>query len=101
MKEASPEAGGAAYAEISGDIDNDTAVALLDEGNAFLKSSENRELIIDFGQVKSAQSVALSLMIRWLQTAEGQNKVLRFTGLSGKLRDLAGVSGLAEVLPLV
>ncbi|WP_416397724.1 STAS domain-containing protein [Allohahella sp. A8] len=106
---ASPSAGlsvqdraaGGAYAEITGDIDNDTAVSLLKEGKAFLAGATSTQVIIDFSQVKSVQSVALSLMIRWLDTAAKHNRTLQFAGLSGKLHDLAKVSGLDEVLPLV
>ncbi|GAA3973306.1 STAS domain-containing protein [Allohahella marinimesophila] len=101
VRETPPEGfGDSAYAEIAGDIDNDTAVALLDEGKAFLASANSRDVIIDFSRVKTAQSVALSLMVRWLDTAAKHDRSLRFKGLSGKLHDLAKVSGLEEVLPL-
>jgi phospholipid transport system transporter-binding protein len=86
-------------AKLSGGIDNDNAVALLQEGYDFLEQADG-PVVFDFSQVESAQSVALSLMLRWTEKAASSGRDIRFIGVSRKLQDLAGVSELEEVLPL-
>lgn len=83
---------------ISGRLTMETAAVLFSKGLPFAESRS--EIVIDFAQVETVDSSAVSLMLSWLRTAENKNVKLAFTNVPDSLRSLANLYGVAEPLSL-
>lgn len=56
-------------------------------------------LVFDLSGVTETDSAALACIFDLLRVARARGRSLRLTGLSGDLRNLASVYGVAELLP--
>lgn len=62
--------------------------------------SENKELIFDLHDVVAIDNSGLALLTAWARFAKQLGKSIYFVNLSGKLLDMAKLSGLENILPI-
>lgn len=98
--EYSPASNGqAAVLKLAGKVDFTNVVGLLKKGTTYIKDGSS-ELVVDLNGMQCAQSIVLSMLLRWLATAQQSGREVTITGMSEKLFDIARVSGVETVLPL-
>lgn len=81
---------------VRGELDFDSAFAVLKRGVALL--GEARDCEIDLSGVRSGDSAGLAVLIEWLATARRRGAELRYTGMPAQLRVIARISALEELL---
>jgi phospholipid transport system transporter-binding protein len=85
---------------LEGVLDHACGSALRARGHELIAGSQASTLLIDCSAVQRSTSVGLSLLLCFLRDAKAAGKSLRVRALSDELRQLAGVSGLSEILEL-
>ncbi len=87
---------------LSGHIDFENCVGVMREGEQYLKNGVHSEkkIRIDVSGVENAHSVLLSVLLRWMALTEKNQIDVGVTGLSGKMFEVARVSGVDTVLPI-
>ena len=83
---------------LSGVLDYRTGPDLRKEGQALIKSSKASSLVIDCSAVKKSSSVGLSLLLCFMRDAQAVKKPVSIRALPEDMREIAEVSGLAELL---
>lgn len=86
---------------LSGVLDYSTGPQLRSEGVQLLGQLSAAELEIDCSGVTHSSSVGLSLLLVFMREAQAKQRTLRIRGLPDEMREIAQVSGLEEILPLV
>ena len=81
---------------IQGSVSIETVPALFETGSRQLLSDD---LQMDFAQVESVDSAAVSLLLGLVRAAQRTRHDLRVTGLPENLLSLARLYGVAELLP--
>ena len=82
---------------VSGRLTMDTVTALYGTG---LQPVGGGALVIDLEQVEAVDSAAVSLLLSWLRRAQRSHVTLSFSHVPDNLLSLAGLYGVAELLPL-
>lgn len=59
------------------------------------------DALVDLGGVERANSAALALLLEWVDQARQARRRLRFQGVPAGLLEIASVSNVADLLPLV
>ncbi|PIE41505.1 MAG: anti-anti-sigma factor [Gammaproteobacteria bacterium] len=85
---------------VSGVIDVTTATGLKSEGEALLKKLENT-VVIDLSGIEHSDSVGVSVLLVWMRAAARLDKNIQFRDMPPKMFDVARVSGLDAVFPLI
>ncbi|WP_020409649.1 STAS domain-containing protein [Hahella ganghwensis] len=87
---------------LTGHIDFDNCVKVMQEGERYLSGSAGtgKNVCIDVSGVENAHSVLLSVLLRWLALSEKVQLEASVSGLSGKMFEVARVSGIDTVLPI-
>jgi phospholipid transport system transporter-binding protein len=81
---------------ISGPATLGQAAAILEQGSAQLREGVR---VIDLGEVTDLDSSLLAMMLAWLREAKLQGSALSFARLPESLATIAGLYGVAELLP--
>ena len=81
---------------VHGNLNIETVPALFETG---LQHLAGEDLRVDFSQVGSVDSAAVSLLLGWARAAQSVQQVLRVKGLPEDLLNLARLYGVAELLP--
>ena len=79
-----------------GDLGFDTAIGLLACDDKLFASQGN--VVLDLGGVTDVDSAGLALLVRWLGVARRQNRAVKFENVPEKLRSLASISDLDELI---
>ena len=82
---------------LGGRLTMETVPGLYEAGLSHLSGGE---LLVDFSRVESVDSSAISMLLGWSRVAREQNCALRVTGLPEGLVSLAGLYGVADMLPV-
>lgn len=82
---------------LSGQLTMDTVPALYAQG---LQHLDKDGLVLDFAAVESADSSAVSLLLAWMRAAKEKNRAVRVINLPPSMLSLAGLYGVAELLPV-
>jgi len=85
---------------VVGEVDLDSVVDVRKAGEKLIDGAGS-SFLVDLGGLTSAHSVALSLLVRWMAYARQQEKTFEIRGMPAKLFDVARVSGMETILPLV
>ncbi len=86
---------------LAGHVGFENCVDVVREGEQkLLTCKANDRVALDVSGVENAQSVLLSVLLRWLTVSEKHNLQMSVIGLSGKMFEVARVSGIETVLPL-
>lgn len=83
---------------LGGVLDHASGAALREEGRRLVGVSGAAALIVDCSAVERSTSVGLSLLLCLMRDARAQGKTLAVRALPAELGQLAGVSGLHEIL---
>lgn len=81
---------------VQGNLNIATVPALFETG---LKHLANEDFQVDFSQVESVDSAAVSLLLGWSRAARKMQRALRVKGLPEDLLSLAHLYGVADLLP--
>jgi len=83
-----------------GEVDFDTVTDVRQAGEKLIDQASS-SFLVDLGGLTSAHSVVLSLLVRWVAHAQRQDKTFEIRSMPTKLFDVARVSGVETILPLV
>jgi phospholipid transport system transporter-binding protein len=86
--------------QLAGVLDYLSAPALREQGAQLIAASQSRACVIDCATVSKSSSVGLSLLLAFMRDASAAGKSLSVRSLPEDMREIAGVCGLLEVLPL-
>lgn len=81
---------------VHGSLNIETVPALFETG---LQHLAGEDLQVDFSQVASVDSSAVSMLLGWARAAQRVQHGLRVKGLPEDLLSLARLYGVAELLP--
>jgi len=81
---------------MQGDLDMDTVPALFASG---LKRLSSNDLHVDFAQVESVDSAAVSMLLGWARAAQRGQRTLKVKNLPDDLLSLARLYGVADLIP--
>ncbi|MDE1169263.1 MAG: STAS domain-containing protein [Pseudomonas sp.] len=98
MSEASVRAGAAGELLLSGVLDYRSGSALRKQGQALIKASDAKALVLDCSGVEKSSSVGLSLLLAFLRDAMAAGKSLSFQALPRDMRQIAEVCQMTELL---
>lgn len=82
---------------VSGEVDVDSVVALREQGEKLLKTV-SVDLVVDLGNLETAHSVVLSLLLCWQRLANRRGISISYRGVSARLASLAALSNLDDQL---
>ncbi len=83
---------------VSGALNMDTVPALYAQGLPYLNQDG---LVLDFAQVETADSSAVSLLLGWMRVVKQNKREVQVVNLPSSMLSLAGLYGVAELLPMV
>lgn len=83
---------------LAGSMDNGDLLQARREGERLIAQS-GPHCVIRLDELQDARSVTLSLLLTWLRHARQSGVELSFGGMPDRLRAMAVVSGLDEVIP--
>lgn len=86
--------------QLSGVLDYRSGPLLREQGGRLIAASQATGCVIDCAAVDKSSSVGLSLLLAFMRDAQVAGKRLVVRGLPEDMREIAGVSGLLDVLPL-
>jgi phospholipid transport system transporter-binding protein len=81
---------------VSGPATLAQAGELLEQARAQIADGVN---VIDLGEVTELDSSLLAALLAWMREAKGRNSALSFVRLPEGLTTIAGLYGVAELLP--
>jgi phospholipid transport system transporter-binding protein len=84
---------------LSGEVGFATAGRLLDEGLVAFAGQASIE--VDLAGMSSADSVGLALLIEWTRRARSDGRQISFRAVPARLIDIARISGVDDLLPIV
>lgn len=87
--------------QLSGVLDHVSVPAVREQGGQLIRQLVQSGCVIDCAAVEKSSSVGLSLLLALMRDAQAAGKQLEVRGLPQDMRDIASVSGLLELLPLV
>lgn len=82
---------------VSGEVTMATAPGLRKEGDALIRSASG-DLAVDLGELVTAHSAVLSMLLCWQRLAHRSGIALRYQGVSDRLASLAALSHLDDQL---
>lgn len=85
---------------LTGELDYQSAPALREQGARLLKATPSAECVLDCSGVARSSSVGIALVLAFMRDASAAGKSLNVRGLPKDMREIAGVCGLLEILPL-
>jgi anti-anti-sigma factor len=82
---------------VSGDLDFNNVMSVYQKSlKAF--ATRNSNIIIDFAELRSANSAALAIIINWMSLAKKTDKTIQLKNLSNDVLSLAKASGLDKIM---
>lgn len=81
---------------LQGHLNMNTVPAVFATG---LQHLAGKDLLVDFSQVESVDSAAISMLLGWERAAQRSERALRVTGLPEDLLSLARLYGVDKLLP--
>lgn len=83
---------------LKGKLNVETINQILAPGHAMIDAvPASAGLILDFSEVKHADSASLALMLDWMRYAKRQNKQIDFVNITEKMKQIIRVSNLGDV----
>jgi len=84
---------------VTGCLGFSEVAVLLKSSSVFFNGQDG--LIFDLSAVEKSDSAGLALLVEWMSMAKKSSQSLAFQGTPKQMLDIARVSGLDQVLPLV
>ena len=101
MSEASLTLAADGVLSLVGVLDYRSGPALREQGRQLITGCTQASVLLDCAGVSKSSSVGLALLLALMRDAQAAGKQLEVRGLPQDMRDIASVSGLLELLPLV
>lgn len=83
--------------KITGELNFSTVPHLFGESK-WVELDPSSKLTVELGEVTRVDSAGLSLLLSWVRRAHAHQKTLAFSQVPEQLRNIARVSGVAELL---
>ena len=64
-------------------------------------SGDGAALVFDLTDVEQSDSAGVALLVEWMAMAKGSGQAISFKALPKQMLDIAQVSGVDELLPLI
>jgi len=85
--------------EVSGALEFGLVVGLLKSSQRFFTGEG--DLLFNLSKVNKTDSAGLALLVEWLALAKKSKQALYFQDIPKQMLDIARVSGLDDILPIV
>lgn len=85
---------------IDGELNNQTVPDLSKELTSIISSIQAGSISIDLSLVSRSDSAGVALLVDVMQLAKNANLTLLFSHLPQQMQDIAGLSGLLDILPI-
>ena len=85
---------------IEGELNNQTVPDISKQLHTLISTVEGKNITLDLALVSRSDSAGVALLIEVMQLAKSANLTLLFTNLPQQMKDIAGLSGLLEILPI-
>ena len=87
--------------KVTGDLTVNSVASVWDQAKTLLPGLEEKNLTIDIGSTNELDSGGLALLVAWSRWAYCNKKELIFSNASDKVRKLAEVNKLQDLLKFV
>ena len=84
---------------IEGEL-NMQSVPIISKKMFDLMRSEKQSFTLDLSSVSRSDSAGVALLVEAMQLAKMNNLVLSLSNLPQQMQDIAGISGLLDILPI-
>ena len=85
---------------IEGELNNQTVPDISKQLHTLISAVEGKNITLDLALVSRSDSAGVALLIEVMQLAKSANLTLLFTNLPQQMKDIAGLSGLLDILPI-
>lgn len=85
---------------IEGELNNQTVPAISQQLQTLIPAIEGEKITMDLASVSRSDSAGVALLVEVMQLAKSANLALLFTNLPVQMKDIAGLSGLMDILPI-
>lgn len=85
---------------IEGELNNQTVPAISQKLHTLLLNADGNKLTFDLALVSRSDSAGVALLVEAMQLAKTANLSLLFINLPQQMQDIAGISGLLDILPI-
>lgn len=87
--------------QLKGQLNFVSVPLLWSQNRTDLFDDSSTSIEIDLSRLDRSDSSGLALLVEWYRSAEQRNKTISFVNLPAQMLDIARVSGLDEILPVV
>ncbi len=91
---------GSGEVEVSGQLVLDEVIPLLKYSNVYF-NEEGAALVFDLTEVEQSDSAGVALLVEWMAMAKVSGQTISFKAVPKQMLDIAQVSGVDELLPLI
>lgn len=84
---------------VAGEL-NMQSVPVISKKMVELMSSEKQNFTLDLSSVSRSDSAGVALLVEAMQLAKTNNLALSLSNLPQQMQDIAGISGLLDILPI-
>lgn len=85
---------------IEGILNNQTVPVISQQLVKLIPSVEGKSVILDLSLVSHSDSAGVALLVEVMQLAKSAELTLLFANLPKQMKDIAGLSGLLDILPV-
>lgn len=85
---------------IEGELNNQTVPNVSQQLVNLISSVEGKNITMDLALVSRSDSAGVALLVETMQLAKSANLTLLFSNLPQQMQDIAGLSGLLDILPI-
>ena len=85
---------------IEGELNNQTVPVISQELVKLIPATEGKNITVDLALVSRSDSAGVALLVEVMQLAKSSDLTLIFSNLPQQMEDIAGISGLLDILPL-
>jgi len=85
---------------IDGELNMQTVPSVSKQLPELISQIEGKSLTLDLASVSRSDSAGVALMVEAMQLAKAFNLSLHLSNLPQQMKDIAGVSGLLDILPV-
>ncbi|MCK5386636.1 MAG: STAS domain-containing protein [Gammaproteobacteria bacterium] len=85
---------------IEGELNNQTVPDISKQLLTLIPAVEGKNITLDLALVSRSDSAGVALLVEVMQLAKSANLTLLFSNLPQQMKDIAGISGLLDILPI-
>ena len=85
---------------IEGELNMQTVSEISKELPGVMAKAGDGNITLDLAQISRSDSAGVALLVEAMQIAKSKDMSLSFVNLPQQMKDIAGVSGLLDILPL-